>query len=33
MSESVACLATVEFFPSVALVCALSHNWYLRVRH
>lgn len=27
------CLATVEFLPSVALVFALSHSWYLRVRH
>lgn len=30
---NVAGLTTVHFFPSVALVFALSHNWYLEVRH
>lgn len=29
---NVAGLTTVHFFPSVALVFALSHNWYLEVR-
>lgn len=30
---NVAGLTTVRSFPSVALVFALGHNWYLEVRH
>lgn len=30
---NVAGLATVQFFPSGAPVFALSHHWYLGVRH